>query len=102
ETPARPPSSPRKRPQVSEPGSTPPAPPMKESLKVTEPECTVAYRNLSGRDLEVKVDGKPHRLPINRTVAIAVPRQFVWQVEEQPVQTESIPENKKVMEVVIR
>ena len=48
--------------------------PMKTtSLKAMEKECTVAFQNLSGKDLLLTIDGKPQLLPHAQKVTLKVP-----------------------------
>ncbi len=63
---------------------------------------TVRVWNLSGRDLSVKVDGKPSLIAPGQSVRLTVPRQFVWQVIGREPQSERIPEGDLGLEIVVR
>jgi hypothetical protein len=63
---------------------------------------TVRVWNLTGRDLQVKVDGKPATIPPGQNLKASVPRQFVWQVIGREPQSERIAEGDLGLEIVVR
>ena len=50
----------------------------------------------------LKIDGQPRLLPRGKSVTLDLSRQFIWQVDQQALQRESIPADKSTLEIVIR
>jgi hypothetical protein len=64
--------------------------------------CRVGFWNLADRDVTLKIDGQARLLPRGKSVTLNLGRQFVWQVDQQALQRESIPAEKSTLEIVIR
>jgi hypothetical protein len=64
--------------------------------------CSVAFWNLTGRDLTVQVEGQDHYVPRGKNVRLDLGRQFVWRVEDRAAETEKVPANDSAVEIVIR
>jgi hypothetical protein len=72
------------------------------AAKVPADRCSVAFWNLSGQDLSLKVDGQARPLPRGRSVTLTLGRQFVWQVEGREPQKQEVPMKEAALEIVIR
>jgi hypothetical protein len=64
--------------------------------------CRVGFWNLSGKDVTLVVGGKTHSLARDRAITLELPRTFVWQVDQQPSNTERVADDQATFEVVIR
>jgi hypothetical protein len=64
--------------------------------------CRVGFWNISGRNLELQVNGKTHVLPRDQSLTLMLDRDFNWQVEGQPAQSERIADDKTAHEIVVR
>jgi hypothetical protein len=71
------------------------SPPAKE-------RCRVGFWNLTGRDVTLVVDGKSQLLPRDRAVTLELPREFSWQIDQQPARSERVANEKASHEIVIR
>jgi hypothetical protein len=72
------------------------------AAKPAADRCSVAFWNLSGQDLGLKVDGQSRLLPRGQSVTLTLGRQFVWQVEGREPQKQDVPANEGALEIVIR
>ncbi len=84
-------------PVVSEVRSMPSAP-----AALARDRCRVGFWNLSGKDVTLVIDGQARALPRDRALTLELPREFAWQVDQQPARTEHVAEGKSAHEVVIR
>jgi hypothetical protein len=64
--------------------------------------CSVAFWNLSDRDMMLKVAGQTRPLPRGKSVSMELGRKFSWQVDERQPQEESVAVNDPGLEIVIR
>jgi hypothetical protein len=62
----------------------------------------VGFWNLSGKDVTLVIDGRPHSLARDRALTLELPRVFSWQVDQEAAQQGRVPEGKTAMELVIR
>jgi hypothetical protein len=68
----------------------------------TPDRCSVAFWNLSDRDLTVLVAGQSVSLPRGRSVQMELDRQFTWQIDGRPAVSERIPANESAWDILIR
>jgi hypothetical protein len=64
--------------------------------------AAVTFRNLSGRDVALEVDGQKRSLPNGQWLRLELGRTFAWQVDGRPAQTERLPDGETGLEVVLR
>ncbi len=64
--------------------------------------CTVAFWNLTDRDLPIAVDGQTRVVPRGRSVPVEAGRQFVWKIEGRDPQTEKVAAGETGLAIVIR
>jgi hypothetical protein len=64
--------------------------------------CSVAFWNLTGHELTIKVDGQGHAISAGKSIPLEVGRQFVWKIEGREPQTERIATGESALEIVIR
>lgn len=62
----------------------------------------VGFWNVSGREVVLQVNGAAYTLAAGRAVTLSVPRQFVWQVDQNQAQSEAVPASRSNYEIVIR
>jgi hypothetical protein len=62
----------------------------------------VTFRNLSGRDVALAVDGQTRSLPNGRWLRLELGRTFAWEVDGRGTQTERLPAGEAGVEVVLR
>jgi hypothetical protein len=63
---------------------------------------SVAFWNLSDRDLVLLAGGQRLLLPRGRSATLELDRQFTWQVEGRPAIAEQVPANESAWEIMIR
>lgn len=66
------------------------------------PRCKVGFWNLTGKDMTIRVDGKDHTLPKDRSFTLELDRQFTWQSAGKEPTAERVPEDQNAYEVIIR
>lgn len=112
-TPA-PPSSPT-------PSGSPAAPPVTGSAKVSETRffdtyavasgsnarpadgrCSVAFWNLTGQDVTLKVGAQTLPLARGKNATLELPHEFTWQVDGREAQTQKVPAAEAGLEIVVR
>jgi hypothetical protein len=64
--------------------------------------CSVAFWNLTGRPVTLKVEGREQTLAVGRTLTLNLGRSFVWQVDGGASQTVRLPEGRATAEMLIR
>jgi hypothetical protein len=64
--------------------------------------CRVAFWNLSGRDVQLTVEGKSWTLARNREMTLDLGRSFAWQVGDGVQHVERVPDGEAAFELVIR
>jgi hypothetical protein len=65
--------------------------------------CSVDFWNLTDRDLLLRINGGPAQtLPRGKSVPVAVPRQFTWQVQGRETQTTGVERGESALQIVIR
>jgi hypothetical protein len=62
----------------------------------------IGFRNLSGRELMLKVDGRATLLEPGQTLSVQLPRRFVWQVVGRDPQSQALPDGESALEIVLR
>src|SRR5262249_6282794 len=72
-----------------------PAPVGKTALKV-------GFWNVTGRDVNLVIEGKTHRLPRDRALTIDVPHSFTWMLECVSHRSEEVPSTQTRHEIVLR
>ena len=77
-------------------------PPAKAADLSTKDVCKVGFWNVSAADIKVTVNDMTHMIPRNRNLTLTVNREFTYQVDSQTPQTERIPTDKTVHEIVVR
>lgn len=71
--------------------------------RLAEPgRCKVGFWNVTGRDLTLTIDGQARTLAKDRAVTVTLGRTFVWQISGRDAQTERVPEELGVYEVILR
>jgi hypothetical protein len=80
--------------------------------RVTEPttheakkpadRCTVSFWNQGDRDLTLRIEGQARVLARGRGLTLDLPREFVWQTDGRPAQTERIPAGETNREIPLR
>lgn len=64
--------------------------------------CRVGFWNVTGRDVELIVDGQPRTLPRDRAITLELGRVFSWQMGAGQRQTVTVPDGRSVHEIVLR
>lgn len=64
--------------------------------------CRVGFWNVSGRDVTLTINGQARLLPRDRSLTLDLGRQFIWQVDARPAQTERVPADNSTLEIVVR
>ena len=64
--------------------------------------CRVGFWNQTGRNVTLTVAGKTLVVPHDRAVTLELPRNFVWQLDQQPARTEKLADERATHEIVIR
>jgi hypothetical protein len=64
--------------------------------------CRVGFWNVSGRDVNLTVDGKAYVVPKDRNMTVTVNRVFTWQINGKESQAERVPDDASSQEIVIR
>ena len=98
--------------------STPSAPPAPSAARPGEPfysvqpgpagkdradrRCSVAFWNLTGRPLSVRIAGKDHTLSTGRSLTLELPCVFAWQIEGREAEATRLPGGHPTAEVLIR
>jgi hypothetical protein len=62
----------------------------------------VCFRNLSGRELTLKVGGRDVVVQPGQTLTVQLPGQFVWQVLGRDPESQSLPHGESALEIVLR
>jgi hypothetical protein len=62
----------------------------------------VCFRNLSGRELTLKVGGRDAVLQPGQTLTVQLPGRFVWQVVGRDPQSQALPQGESALEIVLR
>jgi hypothetical protein len=70
--------------------------------QATDGRATIAFWNLTDRDLTLKVDGQERFLVRGKSLTMDLGRQFVWQVSGHDPQNESVARGETGLEIVIR
>lgn len=71
-------------------------------VQVTPGRCKVGFWNITGEEVSLTIDGQTRTLAKNRAVTLELERTFVWQVSGRPPQTERVPDNQNLFEVIVR
>lgn len=64
--------------------------------------CKVGFWNLTGRDVQLKINGETRLLAKDRALTLELDRAFVWQIDQQEPASERVPPNQTFFEVVLR
>lgn len=64
--------------------------------------CSVAFWNLSGRELTLRADGRDYPLAAGRSVTVDVPTSFAWHVTGREAEATRIPTGHASAEILIR
>ncbi len=64
--------------------------------------CRVGFWNLTGRDVNVTIEGKAWPLPKNQALTFDIERQFTWHVAGRTPRIERVPAGQAAFEVIIR
>lgn len=62
----------------------------------------VSFLNLSGRELNLTVDGRAYTLSGGKTLRLGLGRSFVWRVGDREPENERIPDRETGLEIVFR
>ncbi|MBM4067538.1 MAG: hypothetical protein FJ271_01130 [Planctomycetes bacterium] len=62
----------------------------------------VGFWNISGKDVNLKVNGETHLVPRNRTLNLRLDRSFIWQAGTNDAKQEQIAESQTTHEVILR
>ena len=68
----------------------------------TDDRCSVAFWNLSGRALTLKIEGREYSLSLGRSVTVELPRAFAWSVSGREVEASRVPAGHPSAEILIR
>jgi hypothetical protein len=68
----------------------------------TKATCQVGFWNVTGRDVQLTVNGQSRLLPKDRALTMELNRDFAWQVDQGRAQNERVPNTQATFEVVIR
>jgi hypothetical protein len=74
----------------------------RDPMKPAGERCSVAFWNLSDRDMTLKVAGQVRPLPRGKSVSLQLGRKFTWQVDERRPQEETVAASDPGLEIVIR
>jgi ligand-binding SRPBCC domain-containing protein len=72
------------------------------SEKPSGESCSVAFWNLTGRDVTLKLDGQAQTLPRGQRLTRSPAREFVWQIDGREPHTQRVPLGEVGLEIVIR
>lgn len=64
--------------------------------------CSVAFWNLTGRALTLRVAGQERTLPPGRSLTLELPREFGWNVVGREAEAARIPTDHTTAEILIR
>ncbi|HKB38283.1 MAG TPA: hypothetical protein VKD72_17690 [Gemmataceae bacterium] len=64
--------------------------------------CSVAFWNLTGRALTLRVAGQERMLPPGRSLTLELPREFGWNVVGREAEAARIPTGHTTAEILIR
>ncbi len=64
--------------------------------------CSVAFWNLTGRALTLRIGGQERTLPPGRSLTLELPREFAWNVVGREAEAAHIPSAHTTAEILIR
>jgi hypothetical protein len=64
--------------------------------------CAVTFWNLSGRSLELTIDGRPRTLTAGQSVRLDLNREFAWAAPGRDPERQQVPAQESGVEIVIR
>jgi hypothetical protein len=99
---APPPLAPAPGVSESRSGTVGPATSTSRYLTPTGERVSVAFWNLSGRDVVLTVDGETRLVPRGQNWRLELGRAFSWQMDGKAEQLEWVPAGKTTVELVIR
>jgi hypothetical protein len=62
----------------------------------------IGFRNLSGQELTLKIEGRATLLQPGQSLSVQLPRRFIWQVVGRDPQSQALPEGESALEIVLR
>jgi hypothetical protein len=62
----------------------------------------VGFRNNTGRDVTLTVDGIARFIPRDSVLILTLGPTFTWRRDLRPLQTEEVPANRSSVEIVLR
>jgi len=71
-------------------------------MERSDDRCSVAFWNLTGRTLAVRIDGRDHVLGAGRSLTLDLPRTFAWQVSGREAEATRVAAGSPTAEVLIR
>lgn len=71
-------------------------------MERSDGRCSVAFWNLTGRTLSLRIDGRDHVLSAGRSLTLDLPRSFAWQVSGREPEATRIAGESTTAEVLIR
>jgi hypothetical protein len=73
-----------------------------EGMSKVGGRCSVAFWNLTGRTVSLRIDGRDVTLAAGKTTTLDLPMTFAWQIDGREGQATRIPEGKPTAEILIR
>jgi len=71
-------------------------------MERSDDRCSIAFWNLTGGTLSLRIDGRDHVLSAGRSVTLDLPRTFAWQVSGREPEATRIAAGSATAEVLIR
>lgn len=73
-----------------------------KTAKSPTSRCRVGFWNVTGRDIQLQVEGKSQSLAKNRATTLELERHFLWQIDGGEMNPERVPDSQNYFEVIIR
>lgn len=69
---------------------------------MTSFRCKVGFWNVTGKDVQLEVDGQMRTIPKDRAITLDMDRRFVWRLDSGPENLERVPDEQNYFEVILR
>jgi hypothetical protein len=70
--------------------------------KPTVTTCKVGFWNLTSKTVTIQVAGQSYVLAASKGMTLVLPREFVWQLDQDGPQSVTIPADRANYEIVLR
>jgi hypothetical protein len=71
-------------------------------LEEPQPLCKVSFWNQTASDLTLYIGDRTHRVPRDRAIVLALPREFTWKTDSLLDKREQVPGDLNHFDIVIR